>query len=296
MPYNYGATLAAHEGQRRGLINLGLQQIGAVYGGGTAPVYSQATGAFDPVQTYYGLNSRGNFGPTWNGGSSYFPGSRSAGATGFSALLGRGLTSSTPIDLPGVLNNTSGSDVVRHMHRLGHLFTKGQTENFEGFQPSFYTDRARAYENYALPQLADQYRTNRDALNYGLTNRGLAGSTVADKAASDLERITGQNRQQIADTGIGQANQLRSDVEASRQAAIAQLYQSADPAQGFQSAVANASQFRAQPVFTPLADLFSNLARTYYINQTLNNYRNVGVGGGNSSYGLSGAVSGPTSR
>lgn len=300
---NYGALLQGHESRRRGLIDLGLQQINAVYGGGSAPFYYQARQPgtrFDQHGQYYNLNSRGRFNPYW--GDGHQPGAQVSpnGISQVGGLLkgigdfGGGFAAKL---VGGIFGNKEKSprEVAQNEFQKRHLFIKGNTGNFEGFQQPFYDERAKAYENYALPQLADQYRTNRDAINYGLSNRGLENSTVSGKAARDLERTTGQGKQQIADTGIAQANELKKEVEASRQSTISQLYQSADPSQGLQSAIANAANLRGPSVFAPLGDLFSNLARSYYVNQTLNNYRQGAGGYGNSNYGLSGAISGPTS-
>jgi len=167
--------------------------------------------------------------------------------------------------------------------KQGLLFSAPQTQSFEGFTPEFYNKRAQDYINYALPQLADQYRQTRNSIGFGLANRGLQNSTVATDARSRLEREAGRNRQTIADTGLEQANQLRRDVEASREQALQQLQQSADPAGAVQSAIKSAMGFQRAPVFTPIANAFGSLAQQYVQNQLLNN-----GGLSNGLYGSSG--------
>ena len=108
---------------------------------------------------------------------------------------------------------------------------------------------------------------------FGLENRGLGGSSVQGQASSNLEREAGRARQTIADTGLEQANQLRRDIEGSRQQAISQLYQSADPAQALQGAVRSAIGFQAPSTFAPATNMFTNLAQQYATRQLLNNYR-----------------------
>lgn len=165
----------------------------------------------------------------------------------------------------------SRRELTNRRLKKGLLFEAPETRSFEGFTDKFYNQRAQDYINYALPQLADQYRQTRSAIGFGLSNRGLQQSTVANEASSRLERETGRNRQTIADTGLEQANQLRRDVEASRQQALAQLQQTADPAGAVRSAVNSAMGFQRAPTFTPIANMFGNIAQQYVQNQLLNN-------------------------
>lgn len=286
---NYGAIARRGESQRQGIINLGLKQINSVYDGGTAPFYLQARRdghGFNTGGNYYNINSRGNFQPYWTNGQR--PGGRDQqNSTAHLAGFGTALGSPMPF-LSGILGNALGGlfghtqspkDIARDAFKHNQLFELGPTQTFEGFQPEFFDQRAKDYVNFAMPQVADQYQTNRNAVNFGLANRGLQGSSVENQANTRLERTAGQARQNVADTGIAQANELKKAVEDSRQSDIAQLYQSANPAQGMQSAIANASQLRIPSTFAPLGDLFSNIAKQYYVNQALNNYRGQGVGG-----------------
>ena len=44
---------------------------------------------------------------------------------------------------------------------------------FSGFTPAFYNQRNQDYQNYAIPQLQQQYQQNQQGLNYNLRrNRG----------------------------------------------------------------------------------------------------------------------------
>lgn len=289
---NYGQIARRGESQRQGIINLGLKQINAVYDGGSAPFYLQARRdgkGFNSGRDYYNINSRGNFQPYWGNGAN--PGEGKFQSSGIGKIISSGggdlgaAMGIRALGLGGLFGHKqSPRDVARDAFKHNQLFELGATQDFEGFQPEFFDQRAKDYVNFALPQVSDQYRTNRDAVNFGLANRGLQGSSVEGQANTRLERTAGQARQNVADTGIAQANELKKNVEESRQQDIAQLYQSANPAQGMQSAIANASQLRIPSTFAPLGDLFSNIARQYYTNQALNNYRNQGAGG--PDYGL----------
>lgn len=144
---------------------------------------------------------------------------------------------------------------------------------FAGFTPTFYQQRAQAYEDFALPQLSQQYQTNRNQVGFNLANRGLASSSAANKQWSDLARSLGQAKQQIADTGISQAQQLQQGVESQRNTLLNQLYQSADPANAGASAVNVAAGYAQPSTFAPLGNMFAGLANQYYLSQLINAYR-----------------------
>ena len=285
---NYGKLAKRSEAARQGLIRLGLQQIGAVYGGGTAPFYTQAgaTGErFNPRETYYFLNKRGQFAPYWAPG-------RTAARSQFSPGIGTYTFRTAPgspwlgADIFG--EKKSPRDIARQQYSRGQLFNAPTTRSFEGFQPEFFEKRAQAYVNYALPQVAEQYRGARNALVYGLSNRGLQQSSQATTGRENLERTAGTARQNVADTGLAQADQLRRDIEQARQQNIQQLYQSADPARAFQSAISTAAGFQRPSAFPPVANMFANLANQYYINQVLNSYKQAPYG--NTPYSLAGLL------
>jgi len=297
---DYGKLAAKSERNRRGIVDLGTQQINALYQGGSAPFYSlakQPGEKFSTKNTYYSLQG-GKFKPYWVPKGSK-PNSQQS-ETG----VGQWVSNPVTDPLGGVVNKALGVDkvidslfgdsmspreIAARSFRRNQLFKAPDNQTFEGFQQPFYDERAKAYENFALPQLGDQYRNARDAMVYGLSNRGLNQSTIAEKGRYDLEKTTGTAKQQIVDTGIGQVNQLKQDVEASRQNALQQLYQTADPAQAFQSAINTSSQFRNPSVFAPLGNMFAGLANQYMTSQLLKGYQQPEMGG----YGMTPNVNTP---
>lgn len=300
---NYGKIASRSERNRQNIIDLGLNQINSVFGGGTAPFYSLANAnnaAFDPHGTYYSLGAHG-FSPYWS------PGVRPQGHTSSTVagvLAGSGHGSGTvhavksALGVSDFINSIFGktdspAQVADKQFRRGLLFDPANYQTFEGFQPDFYQKRAQAYTNYALPQVAQQYQTNRNSLLYGLSNRGLSNSSVAGHASAELERTANTARQTVADTGLEQANQLKRDVESARQQSVSQLYQTADPGQATQQAISSAASLRQPSTFAPIANMFSGLANQFYINQALNNFRQptYGLGmGTNQGTSLAGAL------
>jgi len=166
---------------------------------------------------------------------------------------------------------------------------------FSGFDPSFYQQRAQAYQNYALPQLSQQYQQNRDQVGYNLANRGLLQSGAAGKQWSDLARTNAQAQQGIADSGIAQAQALQRQVEDARNQQLGFLNQSADPAAARQGAIATAASFQQPSVFAPIANEFQGLAQQYYLSQLINQNRPTSyVQSPTDTYNNSGAL-GPSS-
>lgn len=145
----------------------------------------------------------------------------------------------------------------------------GVNEAFAGFTPTFYDQRAQAYVDYALPQLASQYQTTRNQLLQNLSSRGLLKSTAGKQQMSTLEKQSQSARQQIAEGGRAQSMELQRGVEDRRNSIIGQLYQSADPAGARASAVGTAASFTQPSAFAPLVNMFSNLANTYYTDALL---------------------------
>lgn len=140
-------------------------------------------------------------------------------------------------------------------------------KTFEQFNPAFYEQRKQDYIGYAMPQLYRQLaNTNRQGF-YGLANRGLTNSGAANQFGSNLGYEANVQKQGIADQAIGQAQQLRRDVEGQRSQLVAQLQASADPTTAAQQALASAGAYSLPSTFAPLGNLFGQFASMYAQNQ-----------------------------
>ncbi len=273
-----------NERQRQGLINLGEQQINAVYGGGTAPFYqlaqynkplrpASATGFYTSPLTGQRAGTNPSFGP-----DPMTP--RTPGLNAVDPRTPRtGVTAGTPPSAApiyrlnrrgefAIANNPSGKNL-----RRGLYFTAPETKTFEGYGDKFYNEREKAYTDYAMPQVAQQYRDAKAATMYGLANRGQLGSSLDREAGSQLERTSASARSAVVDNAIDQSSQLRRDIEAARQSAIQQLYQATDPSKAVASAIATSGQFRRPSSFAPVINAFANIANTYATNQAIQGYR-----------------------
>lgn len=221
-----------NEARRKGLINLGEQQIDAAYNGGSAPFYQMAG--------YDGRSVKQT-------GQSYYKQDRQGGFV--------------PVSRP----------TTRRLKR-GNYFLAPETKTFTGYDDKFYGDREKAYTDYAMPQVAQQYRDARAATTYGLANRGQLGSSLDRQANSQLERTSALSREAVVDNARDQSSKLRLDVEQSRAQAMQQLYQATDPSRAVASAIATSSQLRKPSSFAPIVNAFANLANTYATNQAIQGY------------------------
>ena len=95
---------------------------------------------------------------------------------------------------------------------------------------------------------------------------------VGDEANYKLEKAMNTGKQTVADNAIGQANELRKQVEDSRQQAINQLYQTGDPSQALKTAINSASSFENPGGFAPLVNTFGDVMNQFYINKLLSAY------------------------
>lgn len=147
--------------------------------------------------------------------------------------------------------------------------TQGINTAFSQFTPQFYQQRAQAYQNYAMPQVAQQYQQNQQGLTYGLANRGLLGGSAAQTGQYNLDVANAQAQRQVADTGIAQSQALQQQIEGAHNQLLSNLYQSADPSAATQGAIGTAAGFAVPSVFQPIGNAFSNFLNQYATNQLL---------------------------
>lgn len=159
---------------------------------------------------------------------------------------------------------------------------------FEGFNDPFYARRKEAYQDFALPELANQFQNTSKQLAYKNANQGLLQSSGARFLNDSLEREMVRQKQGIADMGQQQANQLRQNVENERSTLISQNQSAADPLLASQQAMAQASTLALPSTFAPVSNFLSGWAQNYLSSQVANAYsggnNNQRTGGSSSSF------------
>lgn len=137
---------------------------------------------------------------------------------------------------------------------------------FSGFTPQFFNQRQQDYQNYAIPQLQQQFQQQSQNLGYGLGNQGLLNSSAGSSLTAGLGQQYQAGQQAVANQGQQQAQQLQQQVANTRSSLTGQLEASANPAATAGQAINFASQYSAPSAFSPVGNLFQNWANIYGAN------------------------------
>ncbi|NFV81290.1 hypothetical protein [Magnetospirillum aberrantis] len=131
---------------------------------------------------------------------------------------------------------------------------------FSKFDDPYFGSIRQSYTDFAAPQVEDQYKKAQESLAYALARNGIQDSTIAGSKQADLQKEYDLNRAAIADEGINQEKQARTSVSNERSNLVAQLQSTADPTAAASAAASSASALSMKPTFSPLGQLFSNIA------------------------------------
>lgn len=163
---------------------------------------------------------------------------------------------------------------------------------FAGFDDNYYNTRASAYDEFAMPQLEEQYANQKKALTYALSRGGLLSSSTAAQKAAQLQDEYERNKALVASKGQEYGTNARRDVASSRANLLSILSSTEDPSTVADESLRQAATLRAQPAFDPLGNLFTDIAST--IDQA-NSARQIGSAfnsGGSSLFSRGGKGSG----
>jgi len=163
---------------------------------------------------------------------------------------------------------------------------------FGKFDNSFYDGRAKAYRDFTLPQVNDQYKQTSDQLAFSLARNGVTDSSEAARQGGILMRDNALARQQVNEGAAAESQKARQNVEEQRANLIQQVNMTSDAGLAAQNALRQAGILQSQANnFSPLANLFQNTtaqlaaarqAGAYTGGPGLDAYRNFfGFGGGN---------------
>lgn len=131
---------------------------------------------------------------------------------------------------------------------------------FQGFDDNYFNNLAKNYEDYAKPQLQDQYDQQKKNLIYALARKGNLNSTVAGDQQALLDQQNARNLTGIESTGMDYAAQARRDVQAARNDVTGQLNSSYDADAANTAAMAAAKSLAVPVSFSPLGNLFTNVS------------------------------------
>jgi len=149
--------------------------------------------------------------------------------------------------------------------------TTSVTTHVGGFGDDFFNKRATAYQDFALPQVQQQYGEQQKALTFALARGGNIQSSLASDKNAELDKDFALQKQAVYDTGQDYVNQGKSDLAAQKASAVSMLQATADPDAAYNVAQTSANQLSAMPAFTPLNGVVKNVAAglgTYLTNQS----------------------------
>lgn len=155
---------------------------------------------------------------------------------------------------------------------------------FSMFNDDFFNNIAKSYTDYATPQLEDQYDLAKKNITYALARNGTTNSSIAGDEFGQLAKQYATNITGIQGAGQDYANKARSDVASNKNDVTNQLYATND-ADSANTAALAASKALAAPVsFSPLGQLFTNIAAVAAQNKLASDATG-GVGGGARLFG-----------
>lgn len=147
----------------------------------------------------------------------------------------------------------------------GGLYT-GKAQS-TGFTDEFYNKAKQGYEDYALPQLAQQFGNARRSLDSKIANQGIMGGSAALRMGSDLNRENIIQKQNIANQGLSVSNDLRQRVGNERNTLVNQLLSSTNPGVASQQALSAAANLSVPSAYPSIGNLFSNFVSTLQTSQ-----------------------------
>lgn len=143
---------------------------------------------------------------------------------------------------------------------------------YSKYGDNFYNQRGQDYMAFATPTMMENYRTTKNNLAYGLARNGILNSSAAVKDNADLNTNLAENTNTITNAAQDQENQLRTQVQNSRNNLTSQLIASGDPSTASEGAAAATAGLSAPGAFQPLGNMFGDFANTYLANMNARAY------------------------
>lgn len=129
---------------------------------------------------------------------------------------------------------------------------------FAPFNDDFFKGRQQAYVDYAQPTLDRQTSEARRALTFALSRNDNLDSSSAVRKNTELDRAANEAGINIANQGLDQANQTRTQVENAREGVVSQLNATGDDSAASLAALRQARAIATPQGFSPLGQLFSS--------------------------------------
>lgn len=134
---------------------------------------------------------------------------------------------------------------------------------FAGYTPNWAQGIAQAYQNQAIPQLQQQYKTNANQFGFNMADQGLQKSTQNQQGQQALQQNYQQGLTNIAQQGQAAAQNLQQQAASQENNLIGMAQTATQPGQLVPQAAATAAQYQTPSVFQPIGNAFSSFAGQY---------------------------------
>ena len=138
---------------------------------------------------------------------------------------------------------------------------KAIDEVFDEYDQPFYQQRAQSYEDFARPQMQDQYNAALQNLTFALARSGRLNSSVAARRKAKAQESFDTQQQQIAAKGQEFASELERGMGDARAQMHQQNISAADPELAASLAASEARVQQTPPVFNPLVNAFEHFTK-----------------------------------
>ena len=145
-------------------------------------------------------------------------------------------------------------------------------QDFAGFNTPYYQGIQKAYTQWAMPQLQQQYQNANSQLGYKLGNSGMMNSSYAQQAKNALSSNMNQAQINVGNQAVDQANQMRQSVGQQRNFLINAALSATQPASVAQEALQTAQQTQGPSSFAPIGNMLNSFANTFLSAQSANMY------------------------
>lgn len=242
------------EEARQARITSGRRSIDRIFDGGWYGA-NPAT-AFDPNATYYT-----DFGDEWKPAAFQY---------------GPDVSGEQGVPVRGALLNPADRQAA-DLIKSGKLFTA--KERRPGFDDNYYGGIRKAFTDFYLPQVDEQYDQAKRKLTYKFANTSNLDSSAGANNIANLFRDYNRERASIGDRALGAERDLRTNVEQTRGELINQLQATADPEAAATSATARAKALTTPAPYSPLGDLFQQYTGALANSVALQNlgYKGAGI-------------------
>lgn len=138
---------------------------------------------------------------------------------------------------------------------------------FSQFDNPFFDQYTQSFLDYYNPQADKQFGDAKQDLRYAYARRGTLNSTAASKKFGDLIGTYGDARDQIASNALASTNDLRSQINTTRNNLSVQNAASADPSAAASNAASAVGAVQTAPTYSPLANVFAGIIDSVASNQ-----------------------------